>query len=84
MIGLFEMPRFMREHRWTRAHVSDYIDGLLAPAGAQRVHEHVDRCPRCRQLLASLQRTVAALGMLRERPGHDLADAVIDRLRGEH
>jgi anti-sigma factor RsiW len=80
---LLERRRFMREHRWTHAHLSDYVDADLDPAEQERVHEHVGACPQCRRVLATLRRT---LGGLRElgaprRPG--LADGVIARLRDQ-
>ena len=61
-VRLRDMPRFIREHRWTRSRMSDYIDGDLARAEAHRVEEHVSRCPQCWKLLDGLKRTVAALG----------------------
>ena len=75
--------RFMREHRWTHEHLSDYIDADLGPTERKRVQEHVGVCPQCRRVLATLRRT---LGELRElgspgRPG--LAGGVIERLRDQ-
>lgn len=84
-VRLRDMPHFLREHRWARMRVSDYIDGEVSGAHAQRVEEHVSRCPRCRRLLAALERTVAALRQLDRPPlvGGDVAERVIVRLRAE-
>jgi anti-sigma factor RsiW len=73
---------FMREHRWTHAHLSDYLDGELTSPERNRVEEHVGMCPECRRVLATLRRTLEALmglGTTEARPG--LADGVIKRLR---
>lgn len=80
-----DMPRFLRDHRWTRGHMSEYIDAELAPEQSARVEEHVSRCPQCHRLLAGLKRTVGALHQLRRGPGEDpgVADQVIGRLREE-
>ena len=75
--------RYMREHRWTHAHLSEYIDAELSPAERARVEEHVSICPHCTRVLATLKRTLESLrGLPTDAPPH-LADSVIDRLRGE-
>ncbi len=38
-----------------------YLDGELAPAQARRVHDHLQACQACRDELAALERTWAAL-----------------------
>jgi anti-sigma factor RsiW len=75
--------RFMREHRWTQAHLSDYVDGDLPPRKRERVEEHVHWCPECRRVLETLRRTLKALMDLRAAPGKSIAPSVIDRLRRE-
>jgi anti-sigma factor RsiW len=83
------MPRplrmlfFLRDHRWTQRHLSDYIDGDLDPRERDRVERHVGMCPQCRRLLETLKRTVAGLMGLRDAPTGDVADGVIERLRAE-
>ena len=74
-------PRFMLDHRFAVAHVSDYLDGELEPGGRARIERHAAVCPKCRELIAKLRRTLAALGNLggQRRPG--LADGVIERLQ---
>lgn len=80
---LWHRRRFMREHRWTRAHVSAYLDGDLGEHDRARVEEHVGLCPECRRVLASLRGTLAALMGLHEDAPTDVAPGVIARLRGE-
>lgn len=84
MIGrLLERRRFMREHHWTHAHLSDYIDGEVAPGDRARAEEHIGLCPQCSRVLATLRRTLEALGALRTEPTPGVADGVIARLRDE-
>jgi len=77
--------RFRRDHRFTAEHASDYLDGDLHDAGRECVEQHARFCPKCHELLASLRRTVDALGALgraeRHGAGADVAPMVIDRLR---
>jgi anti-sigma factor RsiW len=76
------MLRFMREHRFTQARLSEYLDGELSEREQRRVHEHISICPKCRQVFDELRRTVAALGRLRgSDPGGPIAEQVIERLR---
>lgn len=84
---LIAKRRFMREHRWTQAHLSEYVDAELAPAKAARVDEHVSICPQCHRVLATLSRTLEGLRLLATgqaaAPGGSTAEAVIERLREE-
>jgi predicted anti-sigma-YlaC factor YlaD len=80
---LIARRRFMREHRWTHAHLSDYLDEDLAGAEVDRVEEHVSLCPQCRRVLATLRRTLKGLGALGAEPRAEIADGVIERLREE-
>lgn len=77
--------RFMRDHRWTSAHLSEYIDHELDEPARRRVEEHVGLCPKCHRMLATLRRTVSGLGSLRRRtvpaPGDAVAEGVLDRFR---
>lgn len=75
--------RFMREHRWTHSHLSEYLDAELSPPERERVEEHVGVCPQCRRVLATLIRTLESIRGLRGEAPPGLADGVIDRLRGE-
>ena len=80
---LLERRRFMRDHRWTQAHLSDYIDGDLETGERERVEEHVHWCPECHRVLESLRRTLRGLMDLRATPAESIAPDVIDRLRRE-
>lgn len=75
--------RFMRDHRWTQAHLSDYVDGELAEPARERVEEHVHRCPECHRVLETLRRTLRALSELRVAPAESVAPGIIERLRRE-
>lgn len=75
--------RFMRDHRWTGARLSDYLDDELRPDERRRLEEHVHWCPECRHMLETLRRTVAGLMALRTAHEGSVAPAVIERLRQE-
>jgi anti-sigma factor RsiW len=83
MLRRLHMLRFHRDHRWTNEHLSEYIDGELDQRGRARVERHVDVCPECRRVLATLKRTLAGLMGLRDEEPGDIADSVIARLRLE-
>jgi anti-sigma factor RsiW len=80
---LFEKRRFMREHRWTHAQLSEYLDGELGEDERARLEEHVRWCPECRRVLESLRRTVEGLMGLRVATPESVATGVIERLRRE-
>jgi anti-sigma factor RsiW len=80
---LLERRRYMREHRWTHAHLSDYLDRQLTPAERARIEAHVSICPNCTRVLATLRRMVQGLQMLGAHPEPGVADGVIERLRDE-
>jgi anti-sigma factor RsiW len=73
----------MREHRWTHARLSEYLDGGLREPDRLRVEHHVHRCPECRRVLAALRRTIAELMLLRAVPQRSVAPGAIERLRRE-
>lgn len=81
--GMLERRRFMREHRWTHAHLSDYLDQELASDQEARVEKHAGVCPQCRRVLATLRRTLQGLHALRSEPSPGVADRVIARLRSQ-
>jgi anti-sigma factor RsiW len=78
---LLERMRFMREHRWTHAHLSEYLDRELADDERARVEDHVGLCPQCRRVLATLRRTLERLRDLPGKPQPEVAEGVIERLR---
>jgi anti-sigma factor RsiW len=73
----------MREHRWTHAHLSDYLDSELGPKDVARLSDHVGICPHCRRVLATLRRTLEGLRSLPAEAAPGIADGVIDRLHDE-
>ena len=75
--------RFMRDHRWTGAHMSAYLDDELRPDERRRLEEHVHWCPQCRHMLETLRLTLAELMGLRTAPETSVAPGVIERLRRE-
>jgi anti-sigma factor RsiW len=81
---LLQRRRYMREHHWTHAHLSDYLDKDLSDAERERVEDHLSMCPHCRRVLRTLRRTLESLMNLPGEPRPGLADGVIERLRGEH
>jgi anti-sigma factor RsiW len=80
---LLERRRYMREHRWTHAHLSDYLDDDLSPGERERLEDHVSICPHCRRVLRTLRRTLESLMELPGEPRPSVADGVIERLRRE-
>jgi anti-sigma factor RsiW len=84
MIRTFwQRRRFMREHDWTHAHLSEYLDGELAGNDRARVETHVGLCPECRRVLAGLRRTIRELMQLRTDADTEIAGAVVAQLRSE-
>jgi anti-sigma factor RsiW len=73
----------MREHRWTHAHLSAYLDQELADHERARVEDHVGICPHCTRVLATLRRTLERLRDLSAGPRPGVAEGVIERLRAE-
>jgi anti-sigma factor RsiW len=80
---LLQRRRFMREHEWTHAHLSGYLDDDLSRAERDRVEEHVGMCPQCQRVLRTLRRTLESLMKLPLEPRPSVADGVIERLRDE-
>ncbi len=68
-----------------RARLDDWIDGLLAPAHAAEVAQHLEQCADCRrdaEALRALLRGAAALPPALE-PARDLWDGIAVRLRDD-
>jgi anti-sigma factor RsiW len=55
MSSFLHRVRFRRDHRWTPAHMSDYLDDELAPSGRARLERHVGECAECGRVLAGLR-----------------------------
>jgi anti-sigma factor RsiW len=75
--------RFMRDHRFTKRHVSDYLDGELPARSRLRIEEHTGVCPQCSRMLETLRETLKGLAALRETQSAGMADSVIKRLRAQ-
>jgi anti-sigma factor RsiW len=76
--------RFWRDHRWTPAHLSEYLDGDLVARSRIRLEHHLRECPECLGALRNLERLLGLLHAApavsdEERP--DIASAVRRRLR---
>jgi anti-sigma factor RsiW len=54
-------PRFWRDHRWARPHMSDYLDGELAERGRGRMERHIGECRQCRTVLVELRLVIDRL-----------------------
>ena len=80
---LIAKRRYMREHRWTHAHLSEYLDHELAPDEVARLEDHASICPHCKRVLATLRRTLEGIRSLNAEPRPSVAEGVIDRLRDE-
>ena len=78
---LLDRLRFVREHRWTRRHASEYLDGELDRVGTQRAERHIGKCPECDELLASLGVIVRTLAAIGGAPQRDVAAAVLFNVR---
>lgn len=52
----------------TETHVSDYLDGLLAPAEQTACYAHIHSCERCAPLIASVGHLLSNLHSLEELP----------------
>lgn len=64
-----------------RSMVSDYIDGDLPSHLAQALEAHLETCPRCPPLYASLVETLAQMKALENSRGVDeLAERVVAAL----
>lgn len=62
-----------------RSMVSDYIDGELPPLPARSLEEHLETCPNCPPLYASLVETLAELRSLDDGAG---VDRLVTRVLG--
>lgn len=71
--------------REARELVSDYIDGELPEATATALEEHLQTCPNCPPLYASLVETLAELKALAEQPGaEEVTRRVVAALAAEN
>jgi anti-sigma factor RsiW len=64
MASIIYRARFRWDHRWTTAHMSDYVDGDLRRSGLLRAERHIRECADCQRGLASLRGMLEALHRL--------------------
>jgi anti-sigma factor RsiW len=64
MSGFRHRLGFAWDHRWAPGHMSNYVDGELAPHALGRIERHLGECAECRRLLAELRATLDALHRL--------------------
>jgi anti-sigma factor RsiW len=64
MSNVVHRIRFRLDHRWTPAHMSDYLDGDLEARPERRIEDHVTECAQCRRTLAALRAMLIALRAL--------------------
>ena len=83
MSSVLTALRFHRDHRFTRRHASEFLDGELPEDGRARVARHTALCPQCARLIATLRATIAALRTLPTAPDASIAEGVVRRLRRE-
>ncbi len=72
----------MIDHRYTKGHASEYLDGELDSGGRERIERHTSVCPQCRALLSSLRRLITELPGLSSPAPARVADRALERLRG--
>jgi anti-sigma factor RsiW len=73
--------RFARDHRWSQAHMSEYVDAELTARDRERIERHARDCSECRELLASLQQMILALATLPAPPAESVAVSVLAGVR---
>ena len=83
MASVLHRLRFRRDHRWSLAHMSEEVDGDLGEREHARLHGHVDECPDCERVLATLQQLVGQLRDLRGRERRSVADSVLEQVKRE-
>lgn len=75
------MLRQALDHRFAKAHASDYLDGALGQSGRRRIEHHSSICPQCRVVLTSLRRMLEELPGLLPHRQVGITDRVLERLR---
>ncbi|MBA4190828.1 MAG: hypothetical protein C0467_22810 [Planctomycetaceae bacterium] len=75
----------MSTHTWTEEHVEAYLAGGLTAQEAERLEAHVEECAECESLLSTTRGLECELNNLFAgvRPGPELEDRIMDRLRVE-
>jgi anti-sigma factor RsiW len=78
-VALLRKLRFRRDHHWTPAQLSAFLDDELGTHARRRVVRHADDCPECGGLLRSLRRLLGALASAP--PPEPVADRLVLRFR---
>jgi anti-sigma factor RsiW len=78
-VSLLRKLRFRRDHRWTPAQLSAFLDDELGARTRRRVVRHADDCPECGPLLRSLRRLLGALASAP--PPEPVAERLVLRFR---
>ena len=78
-MALLRKLRFRRDHRWTPAQLSAFLDDELGAHARRRVVRHTDDCPECGGLLRSLRRLLGALAS--STPPEPVAERLVLRFR---
>ena len=73
--------RFAYDHRWSQAHMSEYVDAELTARERARIERHTRDCSDCRELLTSLQQMISTLATFPGRPADSVAGAVLAGVR---
>jgi anti-sigma factor RsiW len=73
--------RFARDHRWSQAHMSEYVDGELTARDRHRIEGHTRDCSDCRELLTGLEEMIVTLATLGGRPEESVAGSVLAGVR---
>jgi anti-sigma factor RsiW len=73
--------RFARDHRWSQAHMSEYVDAELSARDSERIERHTRECSACRELLTSLQQMISTLATFPGRPAESVAGSVLAGVR---
>ncbi|MGH2896557.1 MAG: anti-sigma factor family protein [Solirubrobacteraceae bacterium] len=81
-MSLLYRVQFRRDHGWAPGHMSEYLDGELAPGGRSRMERHARDCPECERLLAGLRAVVNGLGRLPAPAGGAGAARITAAVRG--
>ncbi|MBJ7471902.1 MAG: zf-HC2 domain-containing protein [Solirubrobacteraceae bacterium] len=82
--ALLHPIQFRRDCRFTMDHASEYLDGELTAGEQERVEWHTSICPKCREMVRALRRTISGLRELRASPSPTdggAAAGVLDALR---
>jgi anti-sigma factor RsiW len=72
------------DHRWSRRHLSEFIDGELSARDRRRLEAHASVCPECGRMRRTLAVLVHELRRLAARRSNgSVAPAVVERIRRE-